>query len=706
MSEKTGAKLPCPLCGEPLDWGASKCSNCGASVPKQTKDSVQLLMKVLNVDSGQAVRLYNLGYRKPDDLKGKNLWELLEEEPKLFLCPECGAFVHEKEQKCQRCGAEFAGEAMEIEDYLLREERPCPHCGESIHTNATSCPACGKPVAEAKGVALGSTYMCPSCGVTVLEGQKECEVCGANLSPTALIASKARELEATACPKCGGTLDPETGICPFCSKATPEATPTTAPEEGMEEIDQFLEHLASTPSGGGRLKPATERGAPSPHSAATEPPKSAVRDGEAIERPPEEKSIDELLEMIPLQPLEKEPEPAIEAEVEAALEELETQVKTLPMVKVLKPSYAKLPKDALPAKPSVDRARLAFAAELFLYATAVCLSLQYFAFRAEVVALEWGLFLFYAAALGMAVGFLALTSVSPQREVSRRLPQILGTLAIAIVPLHWYLGAAFPPVTDIVLIVAGLALWIPPTVRLTGMRACMTAWAGGSMIAILLMPATVLSINLGGNLVAAAAWASSAILVLTGIALSLEIRWMRSRMDASLKLGEEEFRRHEFRKSVEDYDRAIEMARRSGAEDLATPWYSKGAALVVLGRYEEALKAIDEALRINPNNELAWVNKGNALSRMGDYKGALKAFNAALRANPRYEVAWNNKGNTLARLAKFSEALKCYDLALQVDPYYRGAWVNKGYVLAKVGEFDEAAKCAEKVMSLTVGATS
>jgi len=290
--------------------------------------------------------------------------------------------------------------------------------------------------------------------------------------------------------------------------------------------------------------------------------------------------------------------------------------------------------------------------------------------------------------------------------VRRRLPQLLGTLAISIVPLHWYLGIALPQVADIVLLVAGLALWIPPTFRMRGMRACMTAWAGGSAIAILLMPATVLSIDLGGDLIAAAAWASSVVLVLAGIALSLDIRWMHSKIDASLKLGEEEFRRHEFRKSVEDYDRAIEMARKSGAEDLATPWYSKGAALVVLGRYEEALKAIDEALRINPNNELAWVNKGNALSRMGDYKGALKAFNAALRANPRYEVAWNNKGNTLARLAKFREALKCYDLALQVDPYYRGAWVNKGYVLAKVGEFDEAAKCAEKVMSLTAGATS
>lgn len=419
MSEKAGAKLPCPLCGHPLDPGASKCDNCGASVPKQTKDSLALLMKVLNVTPEQAARLYNLGYRKPDDLKEKNLWDVLEEEPKLFLCPECGAFVHEKDQKCQRCGAEFAGEAMEIEDYLLREERPCPHCGEPIHTDAILCPTCGKPVAEAKGVTLGSTYMCPSCGVTVLEGQKECEVCGASLSPTALIASKAMEMEAKACPKCGGTLDPETGICPFCSKKA-----EAEPDEAMEEIDQFLEHLASTPPGGGKLKVSPEeKPAKPPQMFVVEPPKPEI-------------------EKVAEKPLEKAPVTMEELEAEVALEQLEEEVKTLPMIKVLRPSHSKLPRSPPPVEAPAESGTLILVAELMLYATAFCLSLQYFASKTGSAALEWALFLFFGAAFGLSLGIIVLASKGMKAGMLRAWPQVVGTILIIAVPLERYLAAS------------------------------------------------------------------------------------------------------------------------------------------------------------------------------------------------------------------------------------------------------------------------
>jgi tetratricopeptide (TPR) repeat protein/predicted amidophosphoribosyltransferase len=672
LPKKNPYQVPCPLCGEPLDPEAAKCKNCGASVPKQTRESLTALMDGLMVDAQKAQRLYNLGYRKPQELRGKDLDEVLSQEPKLFLCPSCGAFVHEKDEKCQRCGAEFGGDAMEIEDFLVREERPCPHCGEPIHVDAAMCPACGKPVAEPKGVSLGSTYMCPSCGVTVLEGQKECEVCGQSLSATALIASKAMEIEAKACPKCGGTLDPETGICPFCSKEEKD-------EEGMEEIDQFLEHLSALPAG---------KGGPKPKEA---PPPAA--------RKPSMEEIEELIAPYKAPEPEKPPEEEIKAE--AALEELEVEVKSLPKVKLLKPSYSKLVRAPAASRAVMESRGILAAAEFMLYATAVALSLQYFASKTGSAALEWALFIFFGAASGAALGATALLVADIRRAISRSLLPLLGTFVLLSVPLHWYGGVPVPSYADLALTVAGMALFMPAVLRRRGRFGWLGAWSGGSVVAMTLTPAYSLSVNLGGDLVSSVLWVSSAVLVFTGVAIAIEVRRSHRSIEVNLRQGEEDFRRRDFTKSVEDYDKAIEIARRSGEDSVATPWYSKGAALVVMGRYEEALKAIDEALRINPNNEVAWVNKGNALSRMNDYRGALKAFNAALRVNPRYEVAWNNKGNTLARLGRYTEALKCYELAIQIDSKYRGAWVNKGYVLAKMGEYDEAAKCAETVMKLS-----
>jgi len=163
--------------------------------------------------------------------------------------------------------------------------------------------------------------------------------------------------------------------------------------------------------------------------------------------------------------------------------------------------------------------------------------------------------------------------------------------------------------------------------------------------------------------------------------------------------AERNVQRNEYERSLTEFDRAIALARKDvpGAE---IPWYGKGATLILLGRYEEALRAIDTALDINPRNEVAWVNKGNALTKLGRHLDALRCFNAAIKVNPTFEVAWNNKGNTFARLEKYEEALRCYERALEIDAGYRGAWMNMGFVLTKLGRFDEAASCADRALHL------
>src|SRR6266702_3098768 len=169
-----------------------------------------------------------------------------------------------------------------------------------------------------------------------------------------------------------------------------------------------------------------------------------------------------------------------------------------------------------------------------------------------------------------------------------------------------------------------------------------------------------------------------------------------------LVLAERDMARRNYERSLQEYDRAI-AATRVGVPGAEIPWYGKGATLILLGRYEEALRAIDMALDINPRNEVAWVNKGNALTKMGRLVDALRCFNAAIKVHPNYEVAWNNKGNALARLGKYEEALQSYERALEIEASYRGAWVNKGFVLTKLGRFDEAASCADRALHLEAG---
>jgi len=63
---------------------------------------------------------------------------------------------------------------------------------------------------------------------------------------------------------------------------------------------------------------------------------------------------------------------------------------------------------------------------------------------------------------------------------------------------------------------------------------------------------------------------------------------------------------------------------------------------------------------------VSWNNKGVALSRLGKYNEAIEAYDEALRINPDYTSAWNNKGVVLSRLGKYPEAIEAFDRALRI----------------------------------------
>src|SRR2546427_7001207 len=96
--------------------------------------------------------------------------------------------------------------------------------------------------------------------------------------------------------------------------------------------------------------------------------------------------------------------------------------------------------------------------------------------------------------------------------------------------------------------------------------------------------------------------------------------------------AERDVQRKDYEQSLATYDRAIAAAGADvpGAE---IPWDGKGATLVLLGRYEEALRAIVTALDINPRDGVAWENNGKRPTRMGPLFDALRWFKAAIQVN-------------------------------------------------------------------------
>ena len=88
----------------------------------------------------------------------------------------------------------------------------------------------------------------------------------------------------------------------------------------------------------------------------------------------------------------------------------------------------------------------------------------------------------------------------------------------------------------------------------------------------------------------------------------------------------------------------------------AIDWNDKGNVLVDQGKYDEAIKAYDKAIEINPQLAEVWNNKGLALYHQGKYSEAIQAYDRAIEINPQLAEAWYNKGNALKLLGRTTEA--------------------------------------------------
>jgi len=147
--------------------------------------------------------------------------------------------------------------------------------------------------------------------------------------------------------------------------------------------------------------------------------------------------------------------------------------------------------------------------------------------------------------------------------------------------------------------------------------------------------------------------------------------------------------------AIQAYDEAIRLD-----PEMAMAWYNKGNALYVLGKYDEAIQAYDEAIRLDSEFASAWNNKGVALISQGKYDEAIQACNEAIRLDNEFASAWNNKGFALISQGKYDEAIQACDEAIRLDNESAFAWNNKGNALYGLGKYDEAIQACDEAIRL------
>jgi len=118
----------------------------------------------------------------------------------------------------------------------------------------------------------------------------------------------------------------------------------------------------------------------------------------------------------------------------------------------------------------------------------------------------------------------------------------------------------------------------------------------------------------------------------------------------------------------------------------ALAYYNMGNTLNNLGQPAEAMKAYDSAIQYGDTGVtvMSLIDKGNILLNWERYQEALSAFNEAIRLDPQEISAHFNKGNLLYDRGQYKEAIQEYDIALRLNPQDPNIAQNRNLALKKL----------------------
>ena len=137
--------------------------------------------------------------------------------------------------------------------------------------------------------------------------------------------------------------------------------------------------------------------------------------------------------------------------------------------------------------------------------------------------------------------------------------------------------------------------------------------------------------------------------------------------------------------ALADLDEAIRLD-----PEFAAAWNNRGSAKSEIGRHEEALADLDNAIRLDSTKATAWYNRGSAKNALGRYEEALEDLDNAIRLDPELAVAWSNRGLAKSEIGRDEEALADLDEAIRLDLELAAAWNNRGSAKNRLGRYEEA----------------
>ena len=145
--------------------------------------------------------------------------------------------------------------------------------------------------------------------------------------------------------------------------------------------------------------------------------------------------------------------------------------------------------------------------------------------------------------------------------------------------------------------------------------------------------------------------------------------------------------------------KAYQQALRINPED-ANIWNNLGFSYGRSGQTEKQIEAYKQALRINPEDASTWYNLGVIYSDKGQTVKEIEAYKQALRINPEDASTWYNIGVTYSKSGQPAKAIEAYQQALRINPEVVEVWFNLGVTYAISGQRDQLTVVYQRLKQL------
>jgi len=132
----------------------------------------------------------------------------------------------------------------------------------------------------------------------------------------------------------------------------------------------------------------------------------------------------------------------------------------------------------------------------------------------------------------------------------------------------------------------------------------------------------------------------------------------------------------------------------------ASDFRNEGYDFIQKGEYQNALRSLNKAIKLNRMDSDSYYYRGYTLMRLKDYNNAIMDLEKATILDPSFATAYSSLAISYVELKDYDHAIRSATKALNLDPKDATSYYNRGIAYYYLGEYKNAYRDFDEVVKL------